>query len=95
MKTNNLGFRPSPTQTSLHGHRNYAIEALEFGFKKRGCLAKTKVLNISIAVTANMICAFVFTKAKYWSFLKMWLTCFYPKIQTKDLANNPKLLHVL
>ena len=31
-KTNNLGFRPSPTQASLYSHRS-RLEARNFGFK--------------------------------------------------------------
>ena len=61
-KTNNLGFRPGLTQTGLYKHRR-RLEALNFGFqKKRDCtirVAKTKAL-ISFAVTAKLICAFVF-----------------------------------
>ena len=67
-KTNNLGFRPGPTQTGLYSHRRW-IEAENFGFRKQGnCtirLVKTKAL-ISFAVTAKLICAFVFTYADCW-----------------------------
>ena len=61
-KTNNLGFRPGPTQTGLYIHRRW-LEAGNFGFRKeRICtirVAKTKAL-ISFAVTAKLICAFCF-----------------------------------
>ena len=61
-KTGLWGFRPGLTQTDLYSHRS-RLEAYNFGFKKkRNCtipVAKTKVL-ISCAVTAQLICAFVF-----------------------------------
>ena len=67
-KTNNLGFRPGPTQTRLYSHRS-RLEAWNFGFKKkRDCtirVAKTKAL-ISFAVTAKLICVFVFAYADCW-----------------------------
>ena len=70
-KTNNLGFRPGPTQTGLYSHRGW-LEAGNFGFRKlRYCtirVAKTKAL-ISFAVTAKLICAFVFAYAD---------CCFFP-----------------
>ena len=57
-KTNNLGFRPGPT--------NWPVN---LGFKKkRHCTiygAKTKAL-ISRAVTARLICGFVFAYADCW-----------------------------
>ena len=59
-------FGPGPTQTGLYSHRRW-LEALNFGFrKKRDCTiytAKTKAL-ISFAVTAKLICVFVFAYAK-------------------------------
>ena len=61
-KTGLRGFRPGLTQTDLYSHRS-RIEAGNFGFnKKRNCtihVTKTKAL-ISFAVTAKLICAFVF-----------------------------------
>ena len=64
-KTNNLGFRQGLTQTGLYSHRTL-LEAGNFGFrKKRDCtihVAKTKAL-ISFAVTAKLICGFVFAYA--------------------------------
>ena len=55
VETNELCFRPGPTQTGLYKHRRW-LEAGYFGFrKKRKCtirVAKTKAL-ISFAVTAN------------------------------------------
>ena len=65
-KTGLRGFRPGPTQTGLCSHRRW-LEAWNFGFReKRKCtiqVAKTKVL-ISFAVTAKLICVFVFAYAK-------------------------------
>ena len=59
-KTNNLGFRPGPTQTRLYSHRRW-LEAGNFGFRKyRNCtirVSKTK---------AKLICAFVFAYADCW-----------------------------
>ena len=67
-KTNNLGFRPGPTQTGLYSHR-CRLETLNFGFKKkRDCTspeAKTKAL-INFAVTAKLVCAFVVAYANCW-----------------------------
>ena len=69
-KTNNLGFRPGPTQTRLYSH-GIKLEAENFVFKKkRNCtirVAKTKAL-ISCAVTAQLICGFVFAYANCWFF---------------------------
>ena len=59
-------FRPGPTQTKLYSHRR-GLEARNFGFRKKRdctiCVAKTKAL-ISFAVTAKLICVFVFAYAK-------------------------------
>ena len=70
-KTNNLGFRPGLTQTDqtgLYSHKRW-LEAGNFKFRKeRNCtipVAKTKAL-ISFAVTAKLICAFVFAYANSW-----------------------------
>ena len=63
-KTNNLGFRPGSTQTGLNSHRS-RLEACHFRFKKKDCtisVAKTEVL-ISCAVTAQLICLFIFAHA--------------------------------
>ena len=61
-KTGLRGFQPGLTQTDMYSPRS-SIEARNFGFnKKRKCtirVAKTKAL-ISFAVTAKLICAFVF-----------------------------------
>ena len=61
-KTGLRGFRPGLTQTGLYSLRK-RLEDWNFGFKKkRNCtirVAKTKAL-ISFAVTAKLICAFVF-----------------------------------
>ena len=67
-KTGLRGFRPGLTQTGLCNHRRW-LEAGNFGFRKyRDCtiqVAKTKAL-ISFAVTAKLICVFVFAYAKRW-----------------------------
>ena len=61
-KTGLQGFRPGLTRTGLYSYRRW-LEAGNFGFRKNMnctiCLAKTKAL-ISCAVTAQLICAFVF-----------------------------------
>ena len=66
-KTGLQGFRPGPTQTGLYSHRKW-LETWNFGFRKqRDCtiqVAKTKAL-ISFAVTAKLICVFVFAFAKF------------------------------
>ena len=65
-KTGLRGFRPGPTQTGLYSHRKW-LEAWNFVFRKeRDCtvrVAKMKAL-ISFAVTAKLICVFVFAYAK-------------------------------
>ena len=65
-KTGLWGFRRGPTQTGLYSQRRW-LEAWNFGLRKqRDCtihVAKTKAL-ISFAVTAKLICAFVFAYAK-------------------------------
>ena len=66
-KTGLRGFRPGLTHlTKLYKHRRW-LEAGNFAFKKERictvCVAKTKAL-ISCAVTAQLICAFVFAKVK-------------------------------
>ena len=64
-KTGLRGFRPGPTQTRLYSHSRL-LEVRNFGFRKyRDCsihVAKTKAL-ISFAVTAKLICVFVFAYA--------------------------------
>ena len=69
-KTNNLEFRPEPTQIRLYSHRS-RIDSWNFGFKKRRnctiCVAKSKAL-ISFAVTAKLICTFDFAYADCWVF---------------------------
>ena len=61
-------FRTGPTQTDLYKRRK-ELEALNIGFKwERNCTireAKTKAL-ISFAVTAKLICVFVFAYADCW-----------------------------
>ena len=65
-KTGLRGFRPGLTQTGLYSYRR-CLEAWNFGFsKEKDCtirVAKTKAL-ISFAVTAKLICVFVFAYAK-------------------------------
>ena len=60
-----MWFPTGPTQTGLHKHRRW-LEALNFGFKKkRKCsirVAKSKAL-ISFAISAKLICVFVFVYA--------------------------------
>ena len=67
-KTKSLGFQPGLTQTGLCCHRS-RLEAWNFGFRtKRICtirVTKTKVL-IRFAVTAKLICVFVFAYADCW-----------------------------
>ena len=67
-KTNNVGFRPGPTHAGLCSYRR-GLDALNFGFRKKRnlsiCVAKIKVL-ISFAVTAKLICAFVYAYADCW-----------------------------
>ena len=67
-ETKQFWFRPGPTQTWLYNHRK-RLEAWNFGFKKkRNCtirVAETKAL-ICFAVTAKLICTFVFTHAYCW-----------------------------
>ena len=56
------GLRPGLTKTGLYSYRTW-IKAWNFGFKKkRDCtirVAKTKAM-ISFAVTAKLICIFIF-----------------------------------
>ena len=70
---NNLIFRPGPTHTGLYHHRN-RLEARNFRFKKKSdctkCVAKIKAL-ISFAVTAKLVCAFVFAYAKFVGFSEL------------------------
>ena len=65
-KTGLLGFQSGPTQTGLYSHRTW-LAACNFVFRKYRdctiCVAKTKAL-ISFAVTAKLICVFVFAFAK-------------------------------
>ena len=60
------GFRPGLTQTGLYSH-SICLESCNFIFRKKRdctiCVAKTKAL-ISFAVTAKLICIFVFAYAK-------------------------------
>ena len=64
-KNNNFCFQPGLVETCLYSHRS-RLEARKFGFKEnRGCticVAKPKTL-ISCAVTAQLICVFVFAYA--------------------------------
>ena len=62
-----FGFRQGLTQTGLYSHRRW-LEAGNFRFKKKNCTicaSKTKAL-ISCAVTAQLICGFVFAYADCW-----------------------------
>ena len=68
MKNQQYGFGPGSTQIGLYSHRRW-LKAGNFGFKKKkNCtihVVKTKAL-ISFAVTAKLICAFVFGYADCW-----------------------------
>ena len=61
-KTYDMGFRPGQSQTDLYSPGS-RLKASNFGSKKKRactiCVAKTKML-ISCAVTAQLICVFVF-----------------------------------
>ena len=65
-KTNNVVFEQVRRKLSCDKHRRW-LEAVNFGFRKQmNCTiraAKTKAL-ISCAVTAQLICAFVFAYAE-------------------------------
>ena len=65
-KTCLRGLRPGPTQTRLYSYIRW-LEPGNFGFRKKGdCtiyVVKTKAL-ISCAVTAQLICVFVFAYVK-------------------------------
>ena len=78
MKTGLRGFRPGLTQTRLYNYIKW-LEARNFGFrKKRDCtirVTKTKTL-ISFAVTAKLICVFVFAYMQKAGFLMTRLICF-------------------
>ena len=67
-RTGLRGFRPGPTQIGLCSYRRW-LEPWNLGFREqRDCtiyVAKTKAL-ISFAVTAKLICVFVFAYAKCW-----------------------------
>ena len=67
-KKKKFGFRPGLTQTGLNSHRRW-LEPGNFRLsKKRNCtirVAKAKAL-ICFAVTAKLICAFVFAYADCW-----------------------------
>ena len=67
-KTNNFVVKPGPTQIRLYSH-SIKLEAWNFGYKQRRNstirMAKTKVLIIC-AVTAQLICNFLFAYANCW-----------------------------
>ena len=50
-KTNNLGFRPGPTQTGLYRHRS-GLKALRYGSKKTRhctvCIAKKALISCAV-----------------------------------------------
>ena len=68
MRKPTIWVSTSPTQTKLYNHRR-RLEVSNFGFKKNRnctiCVAKSKAV-ISFAVTAKLICAFVFAYADCW-----------------------------
>ena len=103
------GFRPGPTQIRLRRLRKW-LEARNFVFRKgRDCtirVAKTKAL-ISFAVTAKLICVFVFAYAKIrFSYVAAHLLQFYGKTvvyqpcrEDENRTNEPRrekteLLHL-
>ena len=55
-KTGLRGFRPGPTQTGLYSHRRW-LETRNFVFMNNQC-------SENKAVTAKLICVFVFAYAK-------------------------------
>ena len=62
-----MDFQPGLLQLRLYSQGG-RLEASDFGFKKRDCsirVAKTKAL-ISFAVTAKLVCSFVFAYANCW-----------------------------
>ena len=80
-----IGFRTGLTKTQLHKHRRW-LEAGNFRYRKKRncaiCVAKTKAL-ISCAVTAQLICVFVFAYAKSWfshAIMHLLLMCIRNKI---------------
>ena len=90
-------FRVSDlTQTGLYSHRRQ-LDAYNFGFrKKRDCsihVAKTKVL-ISCAVTAQLICTFIFAHAKSLfshdeaQMLDCWYDCVLHTMRVNDFFLN-------
>ena len=95
------GFRHGPTQTRLYNNRTL-LEAWIFRFRKyRDCtiyVAKTKAL-ICFAVTAQLICPFVFAYAKsrfshgmaYISINRCVKTCWYIHHYVIYSINNQSL----
>ena len=77
-KTNNLCFRPGPTQTGLYTNTEDDQRPKIFDLEKMNCtirVEKTKTL-ISFAVTAKLICAFVFAYIQIVGFLMRRLNYF-------------------
>ena len=74
-KTRLRGFQPGPTLTGLCSHRTW-LKTWNFVFRKQrnftSYVAKTKAL-ISFAVTAKLICVFVFAYMQKAGFLMMRL----------------------
>ena len=70
VKTNNFGFRQGTTETSLYSHKQ--VRSLRFWITEEGgctiCAVKTKV-QISFAVTAKLVCTFVFAYMQIVGFL--------------------------
>ena len=68
-KTNNLEFRPGPTQTGLCSHRSW-LEARNFGFKnKKDCTTRA-------AKTKALCSAPLFSPKHFVGFLMQWLKLF-------------------
>ena len=66
MRKPHSGFRPGPTQTRLYNHRRWQKVAIS-DIDRRGIVLsvwRKQRLLISFAVTAKLICIFVFAYAK-------------------------------
>ena len=97
-KTGLQGFRPDRTQTGLYNLRK-RLEACNFGIrKKRNCtirVEKTKALK-SFAVTAKLICVFVFALAKIQFYQDKAPTTFYSyHFPVLAMAYGPDMNHLV
>ena len=64
MRKPTFWFPPGPTQTKLYSHKRW-LEAGNFGLRKKRDFTIYVAKNIG-AVTAKLICVFVFAYAKCW-----------------------------